>query len=189
MGTRTRITAEQYRHLPETNRHQELIEGAIIVTPSPKDIHQDVVLNLAFLLREHAPHGKTVIAPMDVYLDEVNVVQPDVFWLAPDGNCRSQKDYYHGPPELVVEVLSAATSTRDRRDKFMLYQQHGVREYWVADPNGQNLEVWTQGEDGFRRVGLYVEGDRFDSVPLAQTVTLSGVFPPEEAPEDEVSEE
>lgn len=175
--TKTRMTAAEFSQLSETNRLMELIDGELIVTPSPIDTHQDLVFNLAVFIRGVMPGGKTVIAPMDVHLDDENVLQPDVFWLAPDSRCASQGGYYYGTPELVVEVVSPATSTRDRRDKFDLYQRHGAREYWLADPAAQHIEVWQRQGERFVRLGIFTEGGAFHSSALAKDLTLTGVFP------------
>lgn len=170
------ITLEEFRQYPETNQHIELIHGEIIMAPSPHADHQDIVLNFALLLKQlHL--GKVVIAPMDVYLDERNALQPDVFWLAVDSQCVQRDGYYYGAPELVIEVHSPATATRDKREKFKLYEQHGVKEYWMIEPTNQNLEVWHLEGARFQRLGLYEEGEGFDSPTLNQTITLQNIFP------------
>jgi len=175
-GTKTRMTAAAFRQLPETTQPTELIRGELIVSPSPIDAHQDLVFNLAVLIRSLMPGGKVVVAPMDVYLDDENVLQPDVFWLAADSRCSSRNGYYYGAPELVVEVVSPASSTRDRRDKFDLYEAHGAREYWLADPAAQHVEVWQRQGERFARLGVFTEGGTFRSSALDKDVTLAGVF-------------
>lgn len=175
--TKTRMTAAEFRQLPETNRITELIHGELIVSPSPIDAHQDLVLNLAVLIKSIMPGGKAVVAPMDVYLDEVNAVQPDVFWVAADSQCVVRDGYFYGAPELIVEVVSPGSSTRDRRDKFDLYEAHGAREYWLADPAAQHIEVWQRQDERFARLGIFTEGDSFHSSALDKPVTLTGVFP------------
>jgi Uma2 family endonuclease len=175
--TKTRMTAAEFSQLPETNRLMELINGEVIVSPSPFDRHQDVVFNLAVLVRSLMPGGKVMIAPMDVYLDDLNAVQPDVFWIAPASQCFSRGGYYYGAPELVVEVVSPSTSTRDRRDKFDLYEKHGAREYWLADPTGEHIEVWQRQDERFTRLGVLTEGGTFRSSALDKDMTLTGVFP------------
>lgn len=175
--TKTRMTAAEFSQLSETNRLMELIDGELIVTPSPMSSHQRLVQRIFGLIQTHMPDGEAMLAPMDVYLDELNAVQPDVFWLAPDSRCVERSGYFYGAPELVVEVVSPATSTRDRRDKFDLYQRHGAREYWLADPAAQHIEVWQRQGEHFVRLGIFTEGGAFHSSALAKDLTLTGVFP------------
>jgi Uma2 family endonuclease len=175
--TKTRMTAAEFSQLPETNRLMELINGEVIVSPSPVISHQHLVLNIAILIRGLMPGGEVMIAPMDVYLDDLNAVQPDVFWIAPDSQCVERGGWFYGAPELVVEVVSPSTSTRDRRDKFDLYEKHGAREYWLADPTGEHIEVWQRQDERFTRLGVFTEGGTFRSSALDKDVTLTGVFP------------
>lgn len=174
--TQTRMTAAEFRQLPESDGFVELINGELIVSPSPIDIHQDLVLNVAVLLRAEKPHGKVVVAPMDVYLDNVNVFQPDVFWMADNSQCVNRDGYYYGAPELIVEVLSPGSSTRDKRDKFDAYEQHGVLEYWLVDPAGQHIEVWQRQGARFVRRGIYQEGDSVPSNAFGKVITIRDVF-------------
>lgn len=175
--TKTRMTAAEFSQLSETNRLMELIDGELIVTPSPMSSHQRLVQRIFGLIQTHMPDGEAMLAPMDVHLDDENVLQPDVFWLAPDSRCVERSGYFYGAPELVVEVVSPATSTRDRRDKFDLYQRHGAREYWLADPAAQHIEVWQRQGEHFVRLGIFTEGGAFRSSALAKDLTLTGVFP------------
>ena len=59
--------------------------------------------------------------------------------------------------------MCTSTATRDRTDKFDLYEQHGVLEYWIIDPRDSLIEVYTREENAFRRLGGYKPGDTFAS--------------------------
>jgi Uma2 family endonuclease len=174
--TKIRMTAAEYRQLPITNNMQELINGELIVPPSPMTPHQRIVLKLAWLLRESIPNGEIFIAPMDVYFDEDNVLQPDVFWVAEDGQCIERDGYFYGAPELVVEVHSPSTAKQDKQTKFDIYEKHAVKEYWMADPVGSVLEVWQRKDEAFQRLGVFGEGDRFTSRALGKELKLKGIF-------------
>lgn len=175
--TKIRMSAAEFRQLPETNRFHELINGEFIVPPSPSADHQDLVFNIAVLIHQTTSDGKVVVAPMDVYFDEKNALQPDVFWLANDSKCINRDGYYYGAPELVVEVHSPATATRDKREKFTIYQDSGVIEYWMIDPIAHHIEVWQRQAEQFQRLGVYSEGDSFKSTTLNKTIALKGIFP------------
>jgi Uma2 family endonuclease len=170
--TGQRMSVQAFRALPETNEAViEHINGVVFVD-SPVDPHQEVALNAALLVKALAPQGKTRVAPMDVYLGD-DTVQPDVFWIAPESECVLLPDNrWQGPPDLVIEVLFPTTAQRDKEGgvKFQLYQQHGVREYWIIDPIYQSIEVFAQ----FNRLGEFWSGQTFQS-PLLGTEVYPGI--------------
>jgi Uma2 family endonuclease len=172
----TRITATEFKQLSETAQPTELIHGEVIVSPSPISDHQRIVRRLLRLLETHMPNGEVMVSPMDVYLDEQNVFQPDLFWLARNSQCAERDGYFYGAPELVIEVLSPATSTRDKREKFDVYEQNGVIEYWIVDPAGTHIEVWQRAVGKLQRQGIYTEGNTFPSLAFQGNVIFSSVF-------------
>jgi Uma2 family endonuclease len=172
-----RMTANEFLQLPETTQPTELINGVWTIAPSPVSNHQRLTFRIAKLLDESSQSGEVMIAPMDVYLDEENIFQPDVFWLADDSQCEERDGYFHGAPELVVEVHSPATAKTDKQTKFTACEKHGVIAYWMADPAGHILEVWQRKDSKFQRTGVYGEGDTFSSSALKTQVALSGIFP------------
>jgi Uma2 family endonuclease len=160
--TRTRFSLEEFRALPESLDHIELIDGELIVSPTPKYKHQNIVGN-AFVELKQFPQGKAVVSPMDVYLDDENVVQPDVFGVSGESSlCQLGSDgYWHGAPDLVVEVLSPSTALRDHGVKYHLYERHGTREYWLIDPEGEFVEVFHRAGDRFDRLGAFGREESF----------------------------
>jgi Uma2 family endonuclease len=177
--TQIRMRAEEFLALPETNLPTELIDGAVIMSPTPKDLHQGISLRLLQVLLQHIAGGTLRYAPADVHLDDLNVVQPDLFWVSgPESRCTLGKDgYWHGAPDLVIEILSPGTARRDRREKFSLYEQHGVREYWLVDPDAQYVEVWGRVGEGFERLGVFGPEESFESAVLGgKRLELKGVF-------------
>ena len=160
--TRTYMTLDEFKSLPESLDHIELIAGELIVSPTPKYKHQNIVGNLIVELKK-LPEGKAVISPMDVYLDDENVVQPDVFWVSgADSLCKLGADgYWHGAPDLVVEILSPSTAKRDHGVKFELYEKFGTREYWLIDPDAEFVEVFRRKQDAFVRYGVFGHDDSF----------------------------
>ncbi len=174
---KTTITSDVFRQLPETSEPTELINGVITVAPSPISKHQRLVGRIYALLLQVSSQGEPMIAPMDVYLDDLNVFQPDVFWCAEDSQCVERDGYFYGAPELVVEVHSPATAKNDKQTKFDHYQQHGVIEYWMVDPVGNLIEVWQRVDDSFKRLGVYSEGETFASLALHKNIVLNGIFP------------
>jgi Uma2 family endonuclease len=148
------------------------------MAPAPEIGHQRLVVRLYKAIDGIVPGGEVLIAPVDVYLDENNVLQPDVLWIAPDSRCTPvEGKYFQGPPDLVVEILSPGSGHRDKSKKFKLYERFGVREYWIADPVHRLLEVWQLVEGRFVLQGAFGPGDTFPSAVLGgQTFDVSKVF-------------
>ena len=78
------------------------------------------------------------MAPMDVVLDDINVVEPDVFVVCDKSKITEAN--IKGAPDLIIEVLSPSTSLKDRREKKWLYGQHGVKEYIIVSPMDETAE-------------------------------------------------
>ena len=179
-ATHVRISAAEFARLEETTIPAMLLNGEVIVSPTPKRFHQKLAYALAKMIEIMANRqGEINIAPLDVYLDEHNVLQPDVFWVAgPQSLCQLGKDdYWHGAPDLVVEVLSPSTARYDRAEKFRLYEQHGTLEYWLVDPQAQYVEVWRRAAEKFERQGVFGPEDSFESSLLGgKQVKLAGLF-------------
>lgn len=183
---KSRMTAAEFAELPETTQITELLDGVIFVSPSPKDPHQDNVEDTAGFLRDLKKAGQisgTIrFAPMDVQFDDLNTVQPDVFFVSSDNTrCMLGEDgYWHGAPDLIVEVLSPSTARRDRIEKFGLYEKYGVREYWIVESSLPSVEVWILTEGLLQLQGTYSPVDDlnlFTSPVLGGlTVDLKTVF-------------
>ncbi len=173
---RQRMSASEFLQLPVTLLPVELLNGEIITMPAPELIHQEVVLNVAVPLSQVG--GQVYIAPVDVVFDALNVVQPDVLWIAPDGRCQPDgTKRLAGAPDLIVEVLSPGSIRHDRTIKFLLYERFGVREYWLVDPTRRFLEVWRLEEGMYRLQGSYGAGETFvspvlDRLPLPANTIL-----------------
>src|SRR5437660_901981 len=140
------MTTKEYLYdTEETNRRRELALGRVREPPAPFYRHQSVVLRVARLLADHVEPrglGRVAIAPLDVVLDAERalILQPDVLFVAAD-RVLIIRDQVWGAPDVVVEVFSPGTEQWDARDKFGWYRQYGVREYWLVDPNREEVVV------------------------------------------------
>ncbi len=176
---RPRMTAAEFWQLPETDQRLELIDGEVIEMATPVPDHQDVVLNTALVLKElnRTLGGRVYVAPLEVYLDEENLPQPDVMWVAANSRCVVGEKRLEGPPDLIVEVFSPGTTRHDKIKKFNLYQQHGVREYWMIDSHEQYVEVYRLEGEQFVLQGTYEPGQTFESVVLGgRAVDVKALF-------------
>lgn len=143
-----KYTWQDYLTWPDDERWEVIDGAAYDMTPSPSSRHQVIVGNFHAVLRERLK-GKACrvfIAPLDVYLDDFNFVQPDVLVVCDEKKIR---DRIYGAPDLVVEVLSPSTSVKDRREKKSLYEKFGVREYVIVHPEEMLVERFFLGEGGF----------------------------------------
>jgi len=165
-----KFTYEDYKNLPESETQRyELLEGELVMVPSPSFEHQDISGNLEFLLRlfvrEHKL-GVVLDAPLDVVLGEAgeeHVVQPDILFISKTRKKIIRQEEIRGAPDLVVEILSPYTGQRDRTVKKKLYARYGVKEYWIVDPEEEAIEVWALGRGGYERVALYKKADMLTS--------------------------
>ena len=142
VGPRPKIkfTYQDYKNAPEDKRY-ELLDGDLVVAPSPRIYHQDISLNLEHLLWtfiKEGSLGRVYHAPIDVVLSDTDVVQPDILFVSNEGMDIITEDNVRGGPDLVIEILSPSTAERDRTFKRSLYARHGVREYWLVDPEAKS---------------------------------------------------
>jgi Uma2 family endonuclease len=173
----SQISIEDFKRLPETMQTIELLHGELLISPSHKHSHQSLVGELHSLLHFLRANGAVVIFS-SLFLDETNAPIPDLFWVrAGSKDCQIQDDdYWHGAPDLVVEVLSPATAKRDKTTKYELYQANGVREYWIADPYNETLEAYTLENKLYRKLGVFGKEDSFDSPVFGKAVDMSLIF-------------
>lgn len=175
------MTADEYFARPETMLPEQLLDGELIMSPAPTFAHQVASRNLLNLVQALIPNGDVFYSPVDIWLDERNVVQPDLFWLAGSSRCQLIKGRLFGPPELVVEILSPGTERYDRSRKFNLYETHGVPEYWIVDLDVRAVEVWSLQNGVYERLGNFLSGSSFESPALGgQRVETAPIFPPAE---------
>lgn len=101
--------------------------------------------------------GKVYFAPFDVVLSDTDVVQLDLLFISNERAERITQDNIRGAPDLVVEILSPSTADRDRTIKLDLYATHGVKEYWMVDPDSRTVMLMLRGEGRFEESGIYGE--------------------------------
>ncbi|MDK2888813.1 MAG: hypothetical protein PWP72_1691 [Thermoanaerobacter sp.] len=159
------LTYADYLQIDD-GRQYELIEGELVLTPSPGFLHQHIAANIGGLLRTYVDKhniGLVLYAPFDVVLADNLVLQPDVLYLSRERFDLLTENCLKGAPDLVVEVLSPASGRRDRLEKSRLYLKHGVKEYWVVDPSAQTVEIFSAREKGWLLAGAYGPEDTLNS--------------------------
>ncbi|MBX3175078.1 MAG: Uma2 family endonuclease [Gemmatimonadaceae bacterium] len=143
-------TAAEVRELPDDGKRYECIDGELLVTPSPRGLHQralrEVFLRIHEYIREHNL-GELLWSPADIELERNNLVQPDLFVALPREGETSWKDWHEvGALLLAIEVLSPSTARYDRVVKRKFYQRIKVGEYWIVDLDARVIERWRSGD-------------------------------------------
>jgi Uma2 family endonuclease len=173
-----RLTYEDYASFPDDGIRRELIDGEVLVTPSPVTRHQRIVLRLARFLADHVDThhtGEVFIAPFDVVLSRHDVVQPDIILVAtPDSGIVTEANL-QGPPTLVVEVVSDPRTDRVR--KRALYARYGVPEYWIVDPDADRVEVYLLEGSSYPKPSIIEPGEVLASPSLPQlSIDITGLL-------------
>jgi Uma2 family endonuclease len=150
------MTYQDLIRLPDDLLRHELIDGEHLVSPAPALRHQRVVLHLASALSTFVRAwrlGTVLVAPVDVLFSQLDVVEPDVLYVASAHADRLRERYVAGAPDLAVEVLSPGSRGVDRLRKRRLYEAGGVAEYWIVDPDAETLEVYRTAPPTFPGAG------------------------------------
>jgi len=175
-------TAEEFLQWLDEDTLAEWRDGETIIMTLASLRHQDVVGFLSTLLRLYVQRhalGRVIEAPFPMRMKKA-VREPDILFVAQEHLERLKPTYLDGGADLVVEVISPESVGRDRGEKFYEYEEAGVREYWLIDPQREVLEVYVLEGERFRlafmdhagryesRVlpGFWVEAEWFWQDPL-----------------------
>jgi hypothetical protein len=150
----------------------ELLKGKILEMSAPSPIHQEISGNLQGALFVFLKNSKCKLytAPFDVRFPQkgesqvYTVVQPDLCVVCDFEKIDSKGCV--GAPDLVVEILSPGNSKKEMKSKFALYQEEGVREYWVVDPERELVFVYVAENKKFK-----------PTIPIADDYVYSTIFP------------
>ncbi len=148
--TTKKISAREYENLPEGPPSQ-LINGEVIMSPSPSALRQLIVGELYSLLKNYVTqktYGTVILSPIDVFLSETDVFQPDIIFISNENKDIIRKNI-KGIPDLIVEVLSPSTAYYDLVYKKNMYEEKGVKEYWTVDYEGKGIEVYENVDGKF----------------------------------------
>ena len=172
---RTKLTYEDYRNTPDDERY-ELINGELIMSPSPRWAHQEADMEIGSILHTFVKRhnlGVVCSAPFDVVLSDTDVVQPDLLFVSRERLHIITENNIQGAPDLAVEILSPSTSARDRGYKRDLYAKHGVKEYWQVDTDAKRITVLSLNAAGdYDVVAVYGVGQTLTS-PLLPGFALN----------------
>lgn len=193
-------TIYTYAHVLAWSEHErwEILQGVpYAMSPAPTIRHQEVAGALYRILGNYM-QGKdcrVFIAPLDVLLSErqepdeqiQTVVQPDVFVVC--DKSKLDKNRCKGAPDLIIEVLSPTTARKDRREKFLLYEKYGVKEYWLVEPDAKLITAFILKDDQYGRPNIYSDEEEMKTSIFADLiVNLAEVFANIEVGEEDLPE-
>jgi Uma2 family endonuclease len=176
------LTVADLDALPDDGNRYELFEGEIFVSRAPSLSHQRVLGNIYALIRDYLnqnPLGEILLTP-GVIFDDFNGAIPDAIFIS---NQRKREiisgERVKGAPELVIEIVSPGKENerRDRVVKRQVYGKHGVKEYWIADPQNKSLEIYRLKRHTLTLVETLMDEDEItSSVLLGFKCSVSGIF-------------
>ena len=176
LKSKIKFTYRDYKNLPESEtKRYELLGGELLMVPSPTSYHQRISWNLERILGDFVSRhdlGFVYHAPLDVVFSQEDVAQPDIFFISEEHFEIITEEHIRGAPDLIIEILSPATAERDRTYKRTLYARHGVKEYWIVDPETKSIEVMALQEKGFETAQVYKMGESLSS-PLLNKLSLN----------------
>lgn len=151
---RVRFNYEDFLLFPEDGKRHEIIDGDHFTTPVPNIKHQRVSGNLFNALTNFLKvrkSGEVFAAPCDVILSDEDIVEPDLLFVSDARAAIITEQNVQGPPDLVVEILSAGARKIDEIVKRKLYERYGVREYWIVDPELESIKIYRLTDEGYVR--------------------------------------
>ncbi len=179
MAISTKFTHADLLTYPEDGKRREIINGDMFVTPTPRISHQRIVQRLARAFEAYLDKhllGEVFYTSLDVIFTEYDVLEPDLLFVASERR-EILQDWVRGAPDLVAEVLSPTTASRDRGVKLRAYARFGVQEYWIVDPVAQAIEAYRLTPEGYELVRTFQQTDTLTSALLPEfALPVSAVF-------------
>jgi Uma2 family endonuclease len=147
-----KMSFEEFLEWADEDTHAEWVDGKVVLMSPVSDRHQDVGLFILFLMKSYLvinPIGRLFYESFQMKTgSKLPSREPDIIYLANEHANRNRHTYLEGPGDLVVEIISLESRSRDRGDKYYEYEQGGVSEYWLIDPLRGRAEFYRLDETG-----------------------------------------
>ncbi|MBN1698630.1 MAG: Uma2 family endonuclease [Spirochaetales bacterium] len=159
--TKVKLTYRDFILFPDNGKRHELIDGDHFITPAPSIRHQIVSKNIEYLFERYFRNSDTGIildAPVDVYLSDFDIVEPDLIIIKKENQKIIRDNYIKGHPDMVVEIISPSTQKNDIELKKHLYEKYGVEEYWIVDPDNNEVQQYVLREGTYMKRGTFTDG-------------------------------
>ncbi len=151
--TKPETMVDIYRLLPEGTPIQ-VINNEFYLSPAPNVPHFNIVDTIVAKLKKivsKKKSGKIMFAPVDVFLGNKNAVQPDIFYISNENASIIKEPGIFGAPNLIIEVLSLGNQKADLVKKKAVYEEFGVKEYFIVNPADKSVITY------FLKNNKYVE--------------------------------
>jgi Uma2 family endonuclease len=161
-------TLEEFWQLPEPPDRSklELIAGVLYMTPPPGHTHDKVVSRLTRILVPYlngkGDRGRLYVPRAAIWTSHGTHLEPDLFYVSAELEARLDPEH-RTTADLVVEVISPGPAIYDRNTKADTYGALGVRELWLVDETGEEVEVRRQTGDGFGEGRVFRRGEFIES--------------------------
>ena len=168
-----RMTYEEFLRWDSDDQHVEWVNGRVVSMAPVGDVHQDL--------------GRWLLALLTFFVDQYRLGAiryepfqmktgpglpgraPDILFVGRRNLSRLKKNHLQGPADLVVEIVSPGSEATDRGEKYYEYEQGGVKEYWLIDPQRKQAEFYLLGRDRVYHVAPLTDG-------IFQSVVLKGLW-------------
>jgi len=147
---------------PDDGKRYEIINGELFMSPSPLIWHQRASMKLSVLLGTYVSEnklGEVFASPCDVLLSNKNVVQPDLVVVLNENKDIITKENIKGVPDFLIEILSPTNRMYDVKKKRALYEQYGVKEFWLVDPELETIQKLVLQDGRYTETGTYKEDE------------------------------
>lgn len=163
-----KMSVDEFLQWLDEDTHAEWVNGEVLLMSPISFEHQEVARFLLKILSEFVDaRGAGVICYEPFQMRLANSSRsPDILFVSKANLHRLKETYLDGAADLVVEVISPESRARDRGEKFYEYEEAGVREYWLIDPERKQVEFYQLGEDGVYRTVLAGSEGQYRSAVL-----------------------
>ncbi len=144
-----RMSEEEFVEWCDSDTWAEWVDGTVVMMAPVGTGHAQLTAFFITLMRMYAEEhdlGDVLTEPYQIRFAKLRRRRsPDLIFVSSTRAKLYQKSHFEGAPDLVVEIVSPESQSRDRREKYLEYQAAGVREYWIVDPQSQQVEVHALG--------------------------------------------
>jgi Uma2 family endonuclease len=148
------VSYDEFLAWADEDTRAEWVDGDIVFMSPISDAHQNLVEFFLTLLRLHVEHHEKGWVRSSTFQMKLDVIpsgrEPDIVYLREEHRDRMTGTYIDGPADMAVEVVSPESGPRDRGEKFYEYERAGVPEYWLVDPDREELVVYRLEEGQYR---------------------------------------
>lgn len=158
-----KLTWDDIKDWPEHHGRTEIVDGELVMSPLPANRHQRICIRLGELIQPYVRNhdlGEFFPISVHVVLAEHTHYEPDLCFVSKARQHIAGEDVIHGPPDLIVEVISESNRTHDTVVKFRDYERYGVGEYWIVDPREEYIRVSFLEAGKYISLGTFGRGDK-----------------------------